>query len=124
MIRRPTRSTRTDTLVPYTTLFRSVDRVGDLSKLRVELRHLFPKILLVRFSRRRLQRTRFERKGVPQERQPVVNAAFGQLLQLESPAWDFTHGVDQHVPSCRQERYARCEQEKIDRKSTRLNSSH
>src|SRR3546814_4026800 len=26
MIRRPPRSTRTDTLVPYTTLFRSVDR--------------------------------------------------------------------------------------------------
>src|SRR3546814_13101852 len=26
MIRRPPRSTRTDTLVPYTTLFRSIDR--------------------------------------------------------------------------------------------------
>src|SRR3546814_4551576 len=26
MIRRPTRSTRTDTLFPYTTLFRSIDR--------------------------------------------------------------------------------------------------
>src|SRR3546814_20876640 len=29
MIRRPPRSTRTDTLFPYTTLFRSVDRVRD-----------------------------------------------------------------------------------------------
>src|SRR3546814_7747615 len=28
MIRRPPRSTRTDTLFPYTTLFRSVDPVG------------------------------------------------------------------------------------------------
>src|SRR3546814_13573978 len=28
MIRRPPRSTRTDTLFPYTTLFRSVDRRG------------------------------------------------------------------------------------------------
>src|SRR3546814_19201877 len=28
MIRRPPRSTRTDTLFPYTTLFRSVERVG------------------------------------------------------------------------------------------------
>src|SRR3546814_9945082 len=28
MIRRPPRSTRTDTLFPYTTLFRSVDRIG------------------------------------------------------------------------------------------------
>src|SRR3546814_5139944 len=30
MIRRPPRSTRTDTLFPYTTLFRSFQRVGDL----------------------------------------------------------------------------------------------
>src|SRR3546814_5568787 len=29
MIRRPPRSTRTDTLFPYTTLFRSVDGVGN-----------------------------------------------------------------------------------------------
>src|SRR3546814_4539884 len=29
MIRRPPRSTRTDTLFPYTTLFRSVDALGD-----------------------------------------------------------------------------------------------
>src|SRR3546814_10269013 len=29
MIRRPPRSTRTDTLFPYTTLFRSADRVAD-----------------------------------------------------------------------------------------------
>src|SRR3546814_2474887 len=30
MIRRPPRSTRTDTLFPYTTLFRSVDLGGDI----------------------------------------------------------------------------------------------
>src|SRR3546814_6737426 len=30
MIRRPPRSTRTDTLFPYTTLFRSVDRNGEI----------------------------------------------------------------------------------------------
>src|SRR3546814_9512738 len=29
MIRRPPRSTRTDTLFPYTTLFRSIERLGD-----------------------------------------------------------------------------------------------
>src|SRR3546814_14181774 len=29
MIRQPPRSTRTDTLFPYTTLFRSVDRIDD-----------------------------------------------------------------------------------------------
>src|SRR3546814_17757816 len=30
MIRRPPRSTRTDTLFPYTTLFRSLDAAGEL----------------------------------------------------------------------------------------------
>src|SRR3546814_14178813 len=30
MIRRPPRSTRTDTLFPYTTLFRSFDTLGDI----------------------------------------------------------------------------------------------
>src|SRR3546814_8297764 len=43
MIRRPPRSTRTDTLVPYTTLFRSglpepADPEGELNRLRYGLR--------------------------------------------------------------------------------------
>src|SRR3546814_18379947 len=33
MIRRPPRSTRTDTIFPYTTLFRSVDEVHELAGL-------------------------------------------------------------------------------------------
>src|SRR3546814_13617762 len=40
MIRRPPRSTRTDTLFPYTTLFRSnttADLIGDIEKLRDKL---------------------------------------------------------------------------------------
>src|SRR3546814_1504430 len=37
MIRRPPRSTRTDTLFPYTTLFRSGDVMGDLSSRRGQL---------------------------------------------------------------------------------------
>src|SRR3546814_15423303 len=36
MIRRPPRSTRTDTLFPYTTLFRSVDREIDVERLTLE----------------------------------------------------------------------------------------
>src|SRR3546814_12116481 len=35
MIRRPPRSTRTDTLFPYTTLFRSLDRPPDLLVLGI-----------------------------------------------------------------------------------------
>src|SRR3546814_7886177 len=36
MIRRPPRSTRTDTLLPYTTLFRSAQRPEDLEKIEFE----------------------------------------------------------------------------------------
>src|SRR3546814_8956299 len=36
MIRRPPRSTRTDTLFPYTTLFRSGHRRGDVGKALLE----------------------------------------------------------------------------------------
>src|SRR3546814_3759313 len=39
MIRRPPRSTRTDTLFPYTTLFRSLPRAGPLLRRRPDLRH-------------------------------------------------------------------------------------
>src|SRR3546814_15485387 len=38
MIRRPPRSTRTDTLFPYTTLFRSESDAGRLQLARVSLR--------------------------------------------------------------------------------------
>src|SRR3546814_17605391 len=40
MIRLPTRSTRTDTLVPYTTLFRSVPRAGVAVAVDVQQRHV------------------------------------------------------------------------------------
>src|SRR3546814_12828571 len=36
MIRRPPRSTRTDTLFPYTTLFRSPDDVGVLGRIKLD----------------------------------------------------------------------------------------
>src|SRR3546814_4400002 len=36
MIRRPPRSTRTDTLFPYTTLFRSLDGRGKIVELRLQ----------------------------------------------------------------------------------------
>src|SRR3546814_12562507 len=36
MIRRPPRSTRTDTLFPYTTLFRSYAKYSDVNRIRPE----------------------------------------------------------------------------------------
>src|SRR3546814_11479980 len=41
MIRRPPRSTRTDTLFPYTTLFRSTDECVDIRRLGSEAENLF-----------------------------------------------------------------------------------
>src|SRR3546814_19445490 len=43
MIRRPPRSTRTDTLLPYTTLFRSNDNLSGLVSITVSLHHLRPR---------------------------------------------------------------------------------
>src|SRR3546814_11140886 len=40
MIRRPPRSTRTDTLFPYTTLFRSVDQIQDALRAQIEGVHV------------------------------------------------------------------------------------
>src|SRR3546814_9399527 len=51
MIRRPPRSTRTDTLFPYTTLFRSLFDLGkDILRIAVEFHHadLDQRIILVR----------------------------------------------------------------------------
>src|SRR3546814_3092381 len=47
MIRRPPRSTRTDTLFPYTTLFRSADRRALL--LRIAVSHEEPRTMTLRF---------------------------------------------------------------------------
>src|SRR3546814_8910986 len=43
MIRRPPRSTRTDTLFPYTTLFRSVCMLDDHAGAALEAAHAFPR---------------------------------------------------------------------------------
>src|SRR3546814_18813601 len=40
MIRRPPRSTRTDTLFPYTTLFRSVDSAAAVAEVRAQVETL------------------------------------------------------------------------------------
>src|SRR3546814_6523517 len=46
MIRRPPRSTRTDTLFPYTTLFRSVDSGEWLTESVRQIRPMFPAWML------------------------------------------------------------------------------
>src|SRR3546814_5937132 len=105
MIRRPPRSTRTDTLFPYTTLFRSVDRD--------------------RRGRRRVGR------AIAREFDPAADddrdafLAVGQD-ELERPA-DLAalRGVEARRERVEKDRGRdRADETAADRKSTRLNSSH
>src|SRR3546814_14253657 len=90
MIRRPPRSTRTDTLFPYTTLFRSVIDKACLDPV--------PTLGL----------------GVARQ---IIGEGDGHHLQFgKRPGLHLAQGLVKH---------ARAEKERrIDRKSTRLNSSH
>src|SRR3546814_2038046 len=116
MIRRPPRSTRTDTLFPYTTLFRS----GAWPKKQAAVAKDTPDLgcrlhLLVRQQRR--------------------DGRVGE--QAISAPWHLTysaklgHGVNcarkqrpaRHAPSL-PTRHSRAQSARQDRKSTRLNSSH
>src|SRR3546814_18253741 len=98
MIRRPPRSTRTDTLFPYTTLFRSADAAPAPHRAlteQVEISVATGKVRVVTIALRELPRHR-QLAQRPQQR--VVVGIGG----------DFTL----HVRT------------EVDRKSTRLNSSH
>src|SRR5690606_4892774 len=89
------------------------DRTIKLPQLRVQPGDYFPEMVSVLVKGLRLQHPGFHGESVPQELYPLRNAAFGKLIELEGPAWDIAHGVGQHAPSSRQERHARCQQEKI-----------
>src|SRR3546814_11159163 len=92
MIRRPPRSTRTDTLFPYTTLFRSLapglrdDVRLHLVMARVEdaVRHL------LLFEKVREQLRFFDRDGADQHRL----AAFGVEFDLLGDRGELVGGVD------------------------------
>src|SRR3546814_15475900 len=97
MIRRPPRSTRTDTLCPYTTLFRSI--VG--AQARGE-------------------------RGVVAEWQE--DAAFGHIF-CAKPGVDQWVGIEREAhgrffPFADRNRITTAATDRVDRKCTRLNSSH
>src|SRR3546814_19406153 len=97
MIRRPPRSTRTDTLFPYTTLFRSVgtqDFLLCVVDLLLRPRHVHAENL------RRIEQA----LGVVFKAED--RGAFGRLIG--------THALEA----------ADAVMQRVDRKSTRLNSSH
>src|SRR3546814_6565983 len=121
MIRRPPRSTRTDTLFPYTTLFRSRDGNRSAGTRPQEAGHPFPA---------REGVVCLARAATPQ----LLNIARGEdansrITARYMVAPGFDHPVERHVPLYqerpRSRHYAICKQElKGDRKSTRLNSSN
>src|SRR3546814_16999688 len=102
MIRRPTISTRTDTLFPYTTLFRSVDarRIDRL------VAHRNARAELKRAARQLEQVTRHRAFGLDEVRRR------GRLRSRRE--------IIEHILAVRRG----IEEIVADRKSTRLNSSH
>src|SRR3546814_11707255 len=94
MIRRPPRSKRTDTLVPYTTLFRSVFLAQRFDQHGAkEARH-----------GEQLDGPRQHNAVVSVQRQGLERTRFARNAFMVEPAWN--------------------PQRALDRKSTRLNSSH
>src|SRR3546814_5398675 len=108
MIRRPPRSTRTDTLFPYTTLFRSVLRVGRESLDGVALR--------VDGDEDRQHGLGLVRRLLRQQVEPLGHGA----ERGRADVWAVgVAEVDQRVMALKVGFAAA-----LDRKSTRLNSSH
>src|SRR3546814_4488291 len=110
MIRRPPRSTRTDTLFPYTTLFRSIVAAGDGLGVRLDAvhRHRLQGILVLIEEGVAEDAVRGRIGVQPLHDEVVVLAGLDEGAVLAHAAADLFH-------ACLLER---------DRKSTRLNSSH
>src|SRR3546814_13575794 len=106
MLRRPPRSTRTDTLFPYTTLFRSV---GDPSRLALE------DVGLAALSGRA--------SGITIERVARLRE-HTSAIAAERRNGDRHEGEQKHRDRCRSNPHLRAKKGWKDRKSTRLNSSH
>src|SRR3546814_11889871 len=126
MIRRPPRSTRTDTLFPYTTLFRSVPKSGSPFLLQA---HCMTYLVLARKWRPRSFDTLIGQDHVVRA---LTHALSTQRLHH---AWLFTgtRGVGKTTLSRILAKSLNCETGitatpcgtcRADRKSTRLNSSH
>src|SRR3546814_14068999 len=107
MIRRPPRSTRTDTLFPYTTLFQSEETDG------IEMRVVEQ---LIGCAQRRGRNAEFAQQIQPFLRR-ALEEGFGELA---------VDRIDlrRALRECRQFRSGPAWLHGIDRKSTRLNSSH
>src|SRR3546814_14829017 len=126
MIRRPPRSTRTDTLFPYTTLFRSMASCGDdkaMAAKKLNLDNFLPYRLSIA-------------SNVLSSR---IAAEYENRFGLKIPEWRLMAVLGEGQPKTQRELVAATRMDKvtvnraakaladrqlIDRKSTRLNSSH
>src|SRR3546814_2879540 len=139
MIRRPPRSTRTDTLFPYTTLFRSTSNQGnqDFQYLETEDDFLYEKVISTSLEWAGSDRLMYVvgatqadafadvRKLAPDHflLVPGVGAQGGNLQEIAGKGMNKQCGLI--VNSSRGIIYASGEENFAeDRKSTRLNSSH
>src|SRR3546814_5254578 len=102
MIRRPPRSTRTDTLFPYTTLFRSLRRA--VRRLADQLHQIL---------------VAADDRDVPAFAHRGLGIACDQVVGLEALHLDARQRKGARRVADQRELRAQ-----IDRKSTRLNSSH
>src|SRR3546814_12307523 len=98
MVRRPPGTTRTDTLFPYTSLFRSGDALGDGAERGLPAKHVLGQAV-----------------GLKAPVQPLCPALVAVAVADEGAVLEC--GIH-HSRSRDRTRWAR------DRKSTRLNSSH
>src|SRR3546814_10636269 len=102
MIRRPPRSTRTDTILPYTTLFRSYHGVAELG-------------VALHLVRQRMHRVHDD----PRQARSVQHA----LFQIEVPGAGL-HGEQAALEAVGEPRDDALQRGELDRKSTRVNSSY
>src|SRR3546814_8656238 len=117
MIRRPPRSTRTDTLFPYTTLFRSARQRANLSVVT----HAHVDKIMIEGSRAIGVEARISgEKRIFRTRREVLLCA-GTLL---SPTMLMRSGIGPGAELAAHGIEVQADLPGVDRKSTRLNSSH
>src|SRR3546814_4528771 len=120
MIRRPPRSTRTDTLFPYTTLFRSQGAFQPLERGSAAGEWKLSDIADLGEKAEILIYITDDRTG------GFVNESYPITVEIGGSSYDFPVPSEQLAAVIIAEAYLRegNRRVKVDRKSTRLNSSH
>src|SRR3546814_13899729 len=113
MIRQPPKSTRTDTLFPYTTLFRSDDILGLAAGVERASEHPLALAIVAAAKLRQLDIPEVADFDSPTGK-GAVGTVGGKRIFLGAGAYLNENGIDVSTAAAQAD----------DRKSTRLNSSH